>query len=97
MTMSPSMRHDRLTRSAPFEKMLRMRALVGRVKLMQAEKLEDGNWHFLCLSCRDSIAPLTDGVTGRTYTLSELLSLSLAHHMVKHGIEYEENYGESYA
>lgn len=93
-------RTQNLERSQPFQRMKRMRAKVGREALFQFGELSDGNWHLLCArrDCRASIVMATDGVSGRTYTLSEMLSTAVAHHVDKHALDLTyESYGEDYA
>lgn len=93
-------RHEALIHSYAYDRMRRMRAEVGRNRLMQPAQLDDGNWHLLCArrDCRASIAMLTDGVAGRTYTLSELLSTAVAHYVEHHGLDVEfDGNGEDYA
>lgn len=92
-------RHTQLAHSPAYGKMKRMRAEIGRDKLLPINMLEEtGDWHILCHVCKQSIARITDGVVGYTYTLSELLSCAVAHYVECHEdtLTYE-HYGEDYA
>lgn len=92
-------RHDAFTHSEGYHKMRRMRAQVGRESPFSFQERE-GDWFFVCnhKACLQTVAKVSKGGVGHTYTISELLTLAVRHMVECHAADLTyEHYGEDYA
>lgn len=76
-------RQDAFQHSEAFTRMRVMRAAIARGKRYRFHA--DGNaWHLTCTRDSQSIAKVTNGEAGFSYTITELLSLAVDHEMRCH-------------
>lgn len=84
--------------SAAFVRAKRMRAYVARQTLCQFVK-RDENWYLACWheQCRQAICQVTVDDVGFCYSMSEMLSMAVAHQVQCHDADLHDDFEEDYA